>query len=638
MCGIAGFTHLRVPAADGRIHSAVALLTHRGPDQQGVWESALISLGATRLKILDLESGDQPIVSDDEDTVIAFNGEIYNHCELRSDLESRGHRFRSHTDTETVLAAFREWGTDCFARLRGMFAVAIWTESSRRLVLARDRLGIKPLYLAFRGDDVYFGSELKALFVHPEIDRCVSLPGLDCYLALNYVPGPWTLVQDIEKLSPGHWLEWRGGRVHSEAYWRLPLGTPVARDLETAKQELDNLLQQSVREHLVSDVPLGLWLSGGIDSSTLLHYASLASSQALRTFSISFRGRSFDESDSIAEMAARYGSVHEQVDLNPDTDLIDAIAQLPECFDEPNGDGGALPVWFLSKLTKRSVTVALSGEGADEVFGGYLTYRANELARRARMAPRFALALAKSAADRLPVSDDKIGFEYKLKRFLAGSLLTPARGHMYWNGTFSDTEKQSLLKMQLPGTFDRMAGELSRAGDQLNAYLWFDQKFFLPDDILMKVDRVSMAHSIEVRPPFLDHRIIEFAASLPLHFKIHGSRQKLLLKRLMKGKLPDSLLTRKKIGLDFPAHDWLRGPLRDLLYDSLATAQAEYSDFFDFDVIGKFVQSHMSRRANLGYHLWGLMILFLWMRRWRIRIGAPELQSWAASRQLIPSI
>jgi asparagine synthase (glutamine-hydrolysing) len=611
-------------------------LVHRGPDQQGVYESSLISLGAARLKILDLQAGDQPITSADGNFVIAFNGEIYNHEELRSELESLGYRFKTHTDTETVLAAFQEWDTDCFEKLRGMFAVALWTESSRRLVLARDRIGMKPLYISFRRDDLYFGSELKALFVHPEIDRYISASGLDCFLTLNYVPSPWTLVQDIEKLSPGHWLEWRAGKVRSEAYWRLPFETPKKRSLESAKEELDQLLDSAVREHLLADVPVGLWLSGGLDSSTVLHYASQV--KPLRTFSISFNGRSFDDGKYIQRVASAFGTQHEQFDLNADADLPGAIDQFAEYFDEPNADGGALPVWFLSKLTKESVTVALSGEGADEIFGGYLTYRADSLARVARRAPRFALRFARSASKLLPVSDDKISFEYKVKRFLAGSLLNPARAHVYWNGTFSDREKRLLLASRLPGTVDRMLADLARHGDRLGAYLWFDQKFFLPDDILMKVDRMSMAHSIEVRPPFLDHRLIDFAASLPPSFKIRGSRQKFLLKELMKDKLPHSVTRRKKIGLDFPAHEWLRGPLRNLLFDTFAAAESDYSDFFNFDAIGDCLQNHLSRRVNLGYHLWGLMILFLWMKRWRIQTAVEPDQTWAASEQILTSI
>jgi asparagine synthase (glutamine-hydrolysing) len=638
VCGIAGFTHIRSAAPPGRIKAAVEAIKHRGPDQQGVYESPLISLGAARLKIIDLGAGDQPILSEDDDCVIVFNGEIYNHQEVRAELESCGHRFRSHTDTETVLAAFRQWDTGCFSRLRGMFAVALWAESSKRLVIARDRLGIKPLYVAFSGDDIYFGSELKTIFVHPEIDRSLSLPGLDCYLTLNYVPSPWTLVQGIEKVLPGHWLEWRAGKVVSEAYWRLPEQRKNAPKFEDAKRELDVRLRDSVREHLISDVPLGLWLSGGLDSSTILHYAAEAQSGPIRTFSISFKGRSFDERSFIGEVAARYGTRHQEFDLNPEADLTGVTEAFAEYFDEPNADGGALPVWFLSKLSRETVTVALSGEGADELLGGYLTHRADLLSAYARRLPQSLLKLARSAAELLPVSDEKISFEYKLKRFFAGAAMSPARAHVYWNGTFSDREKRALTKVNLPGTLDRMLEDTARRGSGLPASLWFDQKFFLPDDILMKVDRMSMAHSMEVRPPFLDHRIVEFAAELPDAFKVSGSRQKVILKDLMKDKLPSRVVRRKKIGLDFPCHDWLRGPLRELLIDTLTTAKPDYSCLFNFRGIEKTLDHHLTRRANLGYHLWGLMMLFLWAKRWRIQPCPVPQPDWAASEPLLTSI
>ncbi len=284
--------------------------------QQGVYQSPICSLGATRLKIIDLEHGDQPIVTEDGNTVIVFNGEIYNHLEIRAELEKLGHRFASHCDTETVLRAFLAWDTQCFRRFRGMFAVALWTNSAQRLVLARDHVGIKPLYVAQRGEDIFFGSELKAILVHPQIDRHLSLAGLDCYLSLNYVPAPWTLVDGIEKLLPGQWLEWRGGKVTKDTYWRLPKQSTEQRSLVSAREELDSLLQQSVREHLISDVPLGVWLSGGIDSSTILHYASHASTSRLKTFSISFRGRSFDESSYIQRMVEEYGTEHEELDTS----------------------------------------------------------------------------------------------------------------------------------------------------------------------------------------------------------------------------------------------------------------------------------------------------------------------------------
>jgi asparagine synthase (glutamine-hydrolysing) len=622
LCGIAGFTHRSGPPDPERIQGAVDALLHRGPDQQGVFRSKFVSLGTARLKIIDLTSGNQPIIADSGDTVIVFNGEVYNHIELRGELEKLGHKFHSHSDTETVLHAFLEWDIGCFSRLRGMFGVALWTESARRLVLARDRMGIKPLYFARQGGELYFGSELKAILIHPEIDRHVSLAGLDCYLSLNYVPCPWTLVDGIEKLPPGHWLEWREGQLRSEAYWTLPFVAPRERTLESAKEELDHLLRESVREHLLSDVPLGVWLSGGMDSSTTLHYAAQASSSPLKTLSISFRGRSFDESPYIQRLAARYGTDHEQFDLNPAENLAGAVEQFAYYSDEPTADAGALPLWFLSKMSKEKVTVALSGEGGDEVFGGYLTYPANRFAHLARRFPRAALRLALLGLRTWPVSDEKISLEYKLKRFLEGCLLPPDQAHIYWNGTFSRSQKAPLVRVTLPNALDSILGELRehlQNSANLGAYLWFDQKYYLADDILMKVDRMSMAHAVEVRPPLLDHRIVEFAASLPPSFKIRGSRQKFLLKELMKDKLPAAVLTKEKTGLDIPSHEWLRGPLRPLMLEAVEYGTSEHAGLFEPDAIHSCVQNHLTRRANLGYHLWGLMILFLWMRKWRIQ-------------------
>jgi asparagine synthase (glutamine-hydrolysing) len=621
VCGIVGFTHKDWVPDPKRIRSATDTLIHRGPDEQGVFESKIVSLGATRLKIIDLHGGDQPITAADARTTIVFNGEIYNHLELRAELEKLGHRFDSHCDTETVLRAFLQWDTKCFSRLRGMFAIALWTEPTRRLILARDRMGIKPLYFARRGEDLFFGSELKAILVHPEIERRLSLDGLDCFLSLNYIPSPWTLVEGIEKLPPGRWLEWRDGKVFSDAYWTLPLPEPRKQSLESAKQELDALLRQSIREHLVSDVPLGMWLSGGIDSSTILHYAATESSSRLKTFSISFRGRSFDETAYIKEVAGLYQTDHEQLDLNPDCDLQSAIEEFAYYSDEPSADAGALPVWFLSKLSKTKTTVSLSGEGADELFAGYLTHRANQLAQTTRQLPGWGLRLASAGLGFWPVSDEKIGFEYKASRFLEGCQMAPERAHVHWNGTFADEPKQQLLKSALPGALHTKLQEFRNLlpGDGLSPYLWFDQKYYLPDDILTKTDRMSMAHSLEVRPPFLDHRIVEFAATLPASLKIRGSRQKLILKELMKGKLPPSVLNRKKVGFDIPAHEWLRGPLRSLLIETLTTGASEHAGLFDSAAIKAIVQRHLAKRANLGYQLWGLLVLFLWMKKWRIQ-------------------
>ena len=629
LCGITGFTTKNWEPPPDRIRAATSTLIHRGPDQTGVFESQLFSMGATRLKIIDLHGGDQPILSDDGDTGIVFNGEIYNHLELRRELEERGHTFSSHSDTETILHAFLEWDKECFSRLRGMFAIALWCKSEKRIVLARDRMGIKPLYISRQGEDLFFGSELKAIFAHPEIERSINLAGLDCYLSLNYVPCPWTLVDGIEKLPPGQWLEWRDGQVTSDSYWRLPFGPSQRWTLDSAKEELDGLMQSALREHLLSDVPLGVWLSGGIDSSAILHYAAQASSSQLKTFSISFRGRSFDETEYIHQVVKQYGTDHHEMDLPPETNLRGAIEEFAYYADEPTADAGALPVWFLSKLSKTRTTVALSGEGADELFGGYLTYRANHLSRYARAIPAIARRLALAAIRQWPVSDEKIGFEYKLQRFLEGSMMHPRHAHAYWNGTFSDTEKAALVHGQLPHSLDQILDEMSRLSadkDPLAPFLWLDQKYFLADDILSKSDRMSMAHSLEVRPPFLDHRIVEFAASLPAALKIRGSQQKFILRQLMRDKLPPAVLTRKKIGFDIPAHDWLRGPLRDLLVDTLQAGASEHAELFNSEILLKFVRLHLERKANIGYHLWGLLILFLWMNKWQIQTSPRATQ------------
>jgi len=602
-----------------------ASLIHRGPDQQGTFESRNVSLGAVRLKIIDLSGGDQPLKSGDGETIVVFNGEIYNHAELRTELESLGHVFRTRCDTEVALSAFLEWDLDCFRRFRGMFAIAFWTESSKRLVLARDRQGIKPLYFHRRGQDIYFGSELKAILAHSEISRRLDTTALHYYLALNYVPCPYTLVQGIEKLPPGYYFEWVDGTTRSEPYWRLEF-RPRPKVLGEATEELDSLLKSAVREQMVSDVPLGVWSSGGIDSSTILHYAAAESSAKLETFSVSFAGRSFDETPYFRETARIYGTNHHEFDLNPEVELADAIEDFAYYSDEPSADAGALPVWYLSRMSRKHVTVALSGDGGDELFGGYLTYQADRWARTLRLVPEPARRLALQAVCKLwPVSDDKISLEYKVKRMLEGSLLAPDEAHFFWNGACSPSQIEELCP-GLAGPNLQALCEKFPTPEQigyLNRYLLVDHHYYLPDDILYKVDRMSMAHSLEVRPPLLDHRIVEFAASLPEELKVRGSAQKIVLRELMKDKLPASILNRKKTGFDVPAHDWFRGVLRPLLFDTLTPAAVGATGIFNFPAVESLIRAHSERRANVGYHLWGLLTLFLWMKRWGIEAGVP---------------
>jgi asparagine synthase (glutamine-hydrolysing) len=632
VCGISGYTHRGRDVAPSAIKEATDCLIHRGPDQQGTYESNDISLGAVRLKIIDLEGGSQPFFSEDRTTVLVYNGEIYNYRELRDELRALGHSFSTQSDTEVLLKAFVQWDTDCFARLRGMFAAAFWQENKRRLILARDRVGIKPLYICQSAQDIYFGSELKTILSHPEIPRRVDHSALHHYLALNYVPSPFTLFEGVQKLQPGSFLEWQDGRLRQGQFWRLPHSRTQQWSLSAAASHLDQLLTQSIREHLLSDVPVGIWLSGGIDSSAILHYASQESSQRLKTFSITFRGRSFDETRYIRELAERYNTEHYELDLNPTLDLPSAIEELAYYSDEPFADAGAVPIWFLSKLTKQHATVALSGEGADELFGGYVTYQADHLAGYARLLPKAARRSLLSVMRFWPVSDDKISLEYRLKRFLEGSLLPADEAHTYWNGCFSAMQREALLfGSNHASVQDLFALDLpapNRDGS-LGRFMTFDQRYYLTDDLLQKVDRMSMAHSLEVRPPYLDHRLIEFAASLPDRHKVSGRDLKVILKHLMKDKLPRAVVRRSKTGLDIPTHDWLRGPLRPFLEDTLSRDAVKQSGLFRTEVVEKIKQDHLLRRANYGYHLWGLMILFLWLKLWNVQTSCELSTPWA---------
>jgi asparagine synthase (glutamine-hydrolysing) len=623
MCGILGYSQFLKRLPSHVLREALDSLVHRGPNFQGTFVSEDIALGAVRLRILDLANGDQPFRSADGDVVLAFNGEIFNHREIRAELQSLGVIFQTRCDTEVVLEAFRFWGTSCFARLRGMFAIAVWVESERRLILVRDPMGIKPLYYYLQDKEIFFGSELKCILAHPGVPRHISLAGLNCFLHLNYVPGPLTLVEGIAKLMPGHLLEWHAGISSVRRYASCAAPAAAPRSMEGACEQLDGLLSRAVNEQLLADVPVGIWLSGGLDSSTILHYAAQSGARNLRTFSVTFQGRSFDETKYIKEVSDRYGAEHFEFDLNESADLADAIERISYYSDEPSADAGAVPAWFLSQLTGQHVTVVLGGEGADELFAGYLTYRANRYSAAVRKVPAILRKAALQGVRQWPVSDDKISFEYKLKRFLEGSLLSPEMAHVFWNGTFTEAEKRQLFRYADEQPMAEHLGRM-RPGGSLQSYLDFDQRYYLPDDILYKVDRISMAHSLEVRPPFLDTRIVDFAASLPDDFKLRGSTSKYVLRQLMRDRLPPSVLQRPKIGFDIPVHDWFRGVLRPLLLDTLSPEAVSATRLFRWPAVDRLLRQHLDRKANVGYHLWGLLVLFLWMRRWKIELPAGE--------------
>jgi asparagine synthase (glutamine-hydrolysing) len=554
--------------------------------------------------------------------VLVFNGEIFNHQELRSKLQQIGFSFQTRCDTEVVLNAFLHWGDSCFERFRGMFAAAFWIQSQRRLVLARDRMGIKPLYYCLHDGEIFFGSELKCIFAHPKVRRHLCLEALDTFLSVNYVPAPHTLVEGIVKLMPGQMLEWQHGGARL-AHFAKPQARRSPATIGEACDELDFLLAEAVKEQLVSDTPVGIWLSGGLDSSSVLHYAARQSARPVKTFSITFKGSSGDESEHIRRVSRHYGTDHVEFDLHPEVDLAGAIEELAYYSDEPGADAGALPTWFLSQLTRQYATVALSGEGSDELFAGYLTYQANQYSATARRVPRLVRRAALACAMGLPVQDGRISLEYKIKRFLEGCLLSPELAHVFWNGTHSEKAKRAIYLFAGGEGLQRWVAQM-RPNGGLQRYLDFDQRYYLADDILYKVDRMSMAHALEVRPPFLDPRIVDFAASLPDEFKLNGRTSKYVLRRLMADKLPNDVLHRSKMGFDIPVHDWFRGPLRQFLLDTLSRDAIEASGLFRWPAVESLIGRHLERRENAGYQLWGLITLLMWIKRWNIELPATE--------------
>src|SRR5713226_6119827 len=620
MCGIAGFTHTNEEPPRELIQELIGCLRHRGPDHYGCYAGEFASLAAVRLSVVDPNAGPQPLVSEDGDVILAFNGEIYNQLELRNRLEKHGHRFQTNGDTEVVLHSFRQWGISCFSMFRGMFALAIVIESEGRLILARDRMGVKPLYYCRRGNTLHFGSEVKAILADRRVTRRFSRDALSYYLSLNYVPSPLTLVEGIEKLPPAHWLEWRNGSVRLDRYWEPADHFLLDLTLADAQAELDSLLSAAVAEQMQADGPIGLWISGGVDSSLILHYAAQRSSQPLRTFSITFPGEKHDESRYSRALAAHFGTRHEEYEVVPNSALPDAIASIVHFADEPNADAGAVPLWFLSALTARHATVALSGEGADELFGGYQTYLADRLSSAFQLLPHVLRRTLARLSSQLPVSDDKIGIDYKLKRFLQGSLLVAGQAHFYWNGTFSEAEKRDLCLFaghpSLSDLYRPLVLQAEPAG--IKEFLKIDQTYYLGDNILAKCDRISMAHSIEVRPPFLDDRIVDFACALPAGLLSRRGRLKPLLKSLLASKLQRRLRRTGKEGLDIPIHRWLRGPLRELLLDTLSLDRVKRAGLLSADSVASLLTGHLDRKINAGYHLWGLLILGLWIDHWRI--------------------
>ena len=596
-----------------------AKLVHRGPDSNGIFAEGQAALAARRLAIIDLETGDQPIANEDSTIHVVQNGELYNYRELRAELERAGHHFRTHGDTEVLVHLYEQEGLEFARRLRGMFAVALWDAQRRRLVLARDRYGIKPLYYrADPGGGLEFASELRAL-ARGEID----LDALEAFLAFNSIPAPLTIFREARKLPPGHLLVWEAGETRVERFARpAPTAIDDLRDDDEAEliEELRARLRDSVRAHLVSDVPVGVLLSGGIDSSALTALAAQESPESVRTFSIGFEERSFDERGDARLVAERYGTQHRELVLRPDAALL--LPALAEAFDEPFADSSALPTYLVSQLAAQDVKVALSGEGGDELFGGYYTYVADQLALRGSGAAR----LARPLVERLPTSTARASFDYKAKRFVRGAHRPPLERHHAWKEIFSPEARAELTGRR--HDFDPV--DLYRArfaeteGAELLARLQdVDLGIYLVDDLLVKTDRASMAHSLEARVPFLDPAVTNFAAALPAKHRVHGLRKKVLLRKAVAPLVPSQIVRGKKRGFSIPAAAWLRGELEPFARETLCSETLRRQGYFRPDAVTALLDRHVSGKEDLSRQLWGLLAFTLWHEHHVEREPAP---------------
>jgi asparagine synthase (glutamine-hydrolysing) len=610
MCGICGIASTRGTVDPGRLAAMSATLVQRGPDADGAYVEGPIGLAARRLAIIDLETGDQPVSTAEGRLTVVQNGEIYNYRELRRELERSGHRFSTSGDTEVILHLYSEHGDGFVERLRGMFALALWDSERSRLLLARDRYGIKPLYYRESGGELEFASELRAL-PRGEID----LDALDAFLAFNSVPGPLTIFREVRKLQAGHVLTWENGRSELTRYARpapVPADDVRADDEAELVEELRARLRDSVRAHLVSDVPVGVLLSGGIDSSALAALAAEEGTEPLRTFSIGFEERSFDELADARLVAERYGTQHRELVLRPDAALL--LPALAEAFDEPFADSSALPTYLVAQLAAEDVKVALSGEGGDELFGGYYTYAADLLAVRAG----WTAPLLRPLVERLPSSSARASFDYKAKRFVRAANLPPLERHHGWKEIFSADARAELTGR--PNGYDPLdllqARFAETEGAELLARLQdVDLGTYLVDDLLAKTDRASMAHSLEARVPFLDPVVTNFSLGLASRHKVHGLRKKILLRKAAAPLIPPELLRRRKRGFSIPAAAWLRGDLEPFARETLSAETLRGQGFFQPEAVTRLIDDHVAGREDLSRQLWGLLAFTLWHER-----------------------
>ncbi|MFO1065851.1 MAG: asparagine synthase (glutamine-hydrolyzing) [Pirellulales bacterium] len=633
MCGITGAMWFDESSAvssltlDGMTDS----IAHRGPDDRGIYRSELIrdpgglvpgiGLGFRRLAIIDLAGGHQPMSNEDESIWMVFNGEIYNYRELRHRLEGSGHKFRTDSDTETIVHLYEDEGLGCFELLNGMFAIAIWDSRRREMILARDRLGKKPLYYQLADDQLLFGSELKTMAASPSFRKELSPGAIDEFLTFQYIPHPATIYKHSRKLPPGHLAVIKDAKLRIQKYWNVDLSHEIEISEREAAAKVDELLTDAVRLRLRSDVPLGAFLSGGIDSSLITMLSQSQLDSPLHTFSIGFSVADFDETAYARQVAAWVKTDHHEFKVTPDA--VSILDQLTWHYDEPFGDSSAIPTWHLSEMTRKHVTVALSGDGGDELFAGYERYKALQLSRQLEKVLPLGSMLGGKFVQSLPHSNRQRSFIRRLQRFGAALNEPVVRRYMNWLQIFPERMRADLytddfvasLPESDPFEFIEGAWRESRQRDLIQASLT-DLTTYLPCDLMTKVDIASMAHGLECRQPFLDYRLVEFAASLPAKWKMRWGKGKRLLRTAFDRRLPRQIWERKKMGFGVPLGVWFRNELKELTQTRLLGDDARCSSYFRRETLARLIDEHVSGRINHSYRLWNLLMLESWLRRW----------------------
>ncbi|MFV0389610.1 MAG: asparagine synthase (glutamine-hydrolyzing) [Pyrinomonadaceae bacterium] len=623
MCGIVGIVNKSERVERGVLEKMNSAIFHRGPDEDGFFCVDNIGLAMRRLAIIDLAGGQQPIFNSDRTKAIVFNGEIYNFQELRGNLEEEGVSFQTNSDTEVVVQLYEKYGVDCLQHLRGMFAIAIWDSSKKELFLARDRVGKKPLLYSHQSNgNLIFGSEFKAVLQHPAIAREVDYDAIDSYMSLLCVPAPQTAFKEIRKLEPGHWLRWRNGEIEIKRYWQPDFSKKIKISEQEAEEETLRILREATRIRMISDVPLGAFLSGGVDSSAVVALMAKESEKPVKTFSIGFEEQDFSELKYAKRVAEHVGAEYNEFVVKPDALAI--LPTLVEHYGEPYADSSAIPTYYVSRETRKFVTVALNGDGGDESFAGYERHVAMKIAQAYHRLPKvLRKRLIETAVELIPTSEIKRSRARDAKRFLKVASLEKTDRYFRWMSTFMPDAKATLysagfqneVRKNNPQEFlNRWFTEANGAGI-VDATLLTDQMTYLPNDLLVKVDIASMANSLEARSPFLDHKLIEFAASLPEKVKLPGYSTKHLLKRVAAKLVPREVVYRRKMGFGVPIGNWFRGEMKDFVRDSLLSEKAKKRGITNPAIVERYLNDHISAKKDYTMQIWTLMMLELWYSR-----------------------